>query len=301
MSSMLNINSLHDEILEREAKKELIYEEVFKKVVDKIKYTNKKSNDCFLLYSCPNFIYGVPRYDLQPCLAYIMKKLTDKYFRVSYHAPNILFISWQHLPPKSASNNHLSYIPSTQHSLLEYQDNKLELENQKSKSYVFNEIDKEFLLNSSKYRGGIEKKKESKRTNHQPVNYNPKPNYYNNKNNYYSKSKQTKQTKQSKQSNSRYPQSDYQVKKLAIDPNYIISNTGVNTPNNNNNYLDNYTNNNYTNNNTNNNYTNNNTNNNYTNNNYTNNNNYTKTNTKKDKNLDDILNELDSDFTGTLL
>jgi len=274
---MLNINSLHDEILEREAKKELIYEEVFKKVVDKIKYTNKKSNDCFLMYSCPNFIYGVPRYDLQPCLAYIMKKLTDKYFRVSYHAPNILFISWQHLPPKSASNNHLSYIPSTQHSLLEYQDNKMELENQKSKTYVFNEIDKEFLLNSSKYKGGIERKKESKRTNHQPVNYNPNPNYYNSNNNYYSKSKQSKQSKQSK---SRSPQSDYQVKKLAIDPNYIISNTGVNTPGINNNYSDNY-------------------NNNYTNNNY--NNNYTNTNTKKDKNLDDILNELDSDFTGTLL
>ena len=278
---MLNINSLHDEILEREAKKELIYEEVFKKVVDKIKYTNKKSNDCFLMYSCPNFIYGVPRYDLQPCLAYIMKKLTDKYFRVSYHAPNILFISWQHLPPKSASNNHLSYIPSTQHSLLEYQDNKMELENQKSKTYVFNEIDKEFLLNSSKYKGGIERKKESKRTNHQPVNYNPNPNYYNSNNNYYSKSKQSKQSKQSK---SRSPQSDYQVKKLAIDPNYIISNTGVNTSGSNNNYSDNYTNNNYTNN--------------YTNN-YNNTN--TKTNTKKDKNLDDILNELDSDFTGTLL
>ena len=110
-----------------------------------------------------------------------MKKLTDKYFRVTFYAPNILFISWQHLPPKSASNNHLSYIPSTQHSLLEYQDNKMELENQKSKSDFLNEIDKEFLLNSSKYRGGIEKKKESKRTNHQPVNYNPKPNYYNNK------------------------------------------------------------------------------------------------------------------------
>lgn len=273
MSSMLNINSLHDEILEREAKKELIYEEVFKKVVDKIKFTNKKSNDCFLMYSIPNYIYGVPRYDLQPCLAYIMKKLTDKYFRVTFYAPNILFISWQHLPPKSASNNHLSYIPSTQHTLLEYQDNKLELENQKSKSYVFNEIDKEFLLNSSKYKGGIERKKESKRTNHQPVNYNPKPNYYNTKNNYSKNN--TKSTNRQYSSNNN---SNYMVKKLAIDPNYIISNTGVhNLGSNNNTYPDNYTNNNYT------------------------NNNYNKTNTKKENGLDDILNELDNDFTGTLL
>lgn len=263
MSSMLNINSLHDEILEREAKKELIYEEVFKKVVDKIKFTNKKSNDCFLMYSCPNYIYGVPRYDLQPCLAYIMKKLTDKYFRVTFYAPNILFISWQHLPPKSASNNHLSYIPSTQHTLLEYQDNKLELENQKSKSYVFNEIDKEFLLNSSKYKGGIERKKESKRTNNQPVNYNPKPNYYNKKN---------------QQNNN----SNYQVKKLAIDPNYIISNEGVNkSPIINNNIVSN------------NNLSNNNLNNNY--------NNKNSNTRKKEKGLDDILNELDNDFTGTLL
>jgi len=269
MSSMLNINSLHDEILEREAKKELIYEEVFKKVVDKIKFTNKKSNDCFLLYTCPNYIYGVPRYDLQPCLAYIMKKLTDKYFRVTYHAPNILFISWQHLPPKSSNNNHLAYIPSTQHSLLEYQDNKMELENQKSKSYVFNEIDKEFLLNSSKYKGGIERKKENKRNNNQPVNYNPKPNYYNNKNNY---SKHN--SKSSNKQYSSHNNSNYQVKKLAIDPNYIISNEGVQTSP----------------------HTNSNTRNINNGNNSMNNN-----HTKKEKNLDDILNELDNDFTGTLL
>lgn len=266
MSSMLNINSLHDEILERESKKELIYEDVFKKVVDKIKYTNKKSNDCFLMYSCPTFIYGIPRYELQPCLAYIMKKLTDKYFRVTYHAPNILFISWQHLPPKSTSNNHLAYIPSTQHSLLEYQDNKLELENRKSKTYVFNEIDKEFLLNSSKYKGDIERKKNSKRNNNQPINYNPKPNYYNTKNNNYN----TK-LNQSLSSNSVKNKSNYQVKKLAIDANYLISNTGVNIPVN-------------------------------TNYNNTNSNNTTNTsNNKKEKNLDDILKELDKDFSGTLL
>lgn len=268
---MLNINSLHDEILERESKKELIYEDVLKKVVDKIKFTNKKSNDCFLMYSCPTFIYGIPRYELQPCLAYIMKKLTDKYFRVTYYAPNILFISWQHLPPKNASNNNLSYIPSTQHSLLEYQDNKLELENQKSKSYVFNEIDKEFLLNSSKYKGHIERKKNNKRNNNQPVNYTPKPNIYNTKNKHYNTKSKNLNT-----SSSNNNQSNYLVKKLELDPNYIINNNNYNTNTNNNHNTN----------------TNNNTNTN-TNNNYNPN--------KKEKNLDDILNELENDFSGTLL
>lgn len=280
MSSLLNINSLHDEILEREAKKELIYEEVLTKVVDKIKFTNKKSSDCFLIYSCPNYIYGVPRYDLQPCLAYIMKKLTDKYFRVTYHAPNILFISWQHLPPKSSSNNHLAYIPSTQHSLLEYQDQKLELENQKSKTYMFNEIDKEFLLSSTKYKGGIAKKKEEKQYNNEPVNYNPKPSFYNSKKKYYKKNNTSSTTNNNNNSGG------YQVKKLSIDPNYIINNEGIQTPGYNN---SNYTNTNFTNSN-------------YTNNNYnsTNNKKIQNQNKKKDT-LDDILNELNDDFSGTLL
>ena len=259
MSSLLNINSLHDEILEREAKKELIYEEVLTKVVEKIKYTNKKSSDCFLIYSCPNYIYGVPRYDLQPCLAYIMKKLTDKFFRVNYYAPNILFISWQHLPPKSANTHSLAYIPTTQHSLLEYQDTKMELENQKSKTYMFNEIDKEFLMNSTKYKGGIAKKKDDKRYNNEPVNYNPKPNYYNSKKNYKNTQKATNNS------------SGYQVKKLSIDPNYIINNEGVQDPSNQ-----------------------------YYNTNYNTNLNGQNQKPKK-QNLDDILNELNDDFGGTLL
>ena len=176
---MLNINNLHNEILEREAKKDLIYEEVYKKVVDKIKYTNKKSNDCFLIYSCPNYIYGIPKYSLIPCITYIMKKLTDNYFRVNYYSPNILFISWQHLPPKSASTHPLSYIPTTQHTLLEYQEQKKDIENKKSKQYLFNEIDKEFLLSSTKYKGGIERMKEEKRTQQQPINYQHTPNNFN--------------------------------------------------------------------------------------------------------------------------
>lgn len=265
MSSLLNINSLHDEILEREAKRELIYEEVLIKVIDKIKFTNKKSSDCFLMYSCPNYIYGVPKYDLQPCVAYIMKKLTDKFFRVTYYAPNILFISWQHLPPKSTYNNHLAHTPSAQHSLLEYQDHKVDLENKKSKTYMFNEIDKEYLLNSTKYKGKVAKKKEEILYNNEHINYNPKPNYYNSKKKYYKQNTTSSTTKNNN------VLGGYQVKKLSIDPNYIVNNEGIQKSGDNNiNY------------------------------NLSNNTTTLNQNKKKDT-LDDILNELNNEYSGTLL
>lgn len=264
---MLNINNLHNEILEREAKKELIYEDVYKKVVDKIKYTNKKSSDCFLIYSCPNYIYGVPRYSIEPCIAYIMKKLIDHYFRVNFYAPNILFISWQHLPPKTSYLELPGNIQ--QHTLLEYKDHKQDIVNKKSKQYMFNEIDKEFLLNSSAYKGNLDRTKEQKRIMSEPINYNN-----NNPKNYNNTIPTTTTTNNN-------------IKTLSINPNYINKHNTNNNTNYNTN-LNNYTKSvkpNYN----------------------TNLNNKSLNNKSLDnkslnnQSLDNILSSIDDDFSGTLL
>ena len=44
-------------------------------------------------------IIGVPKYDNNECIAYIINKLKENGFVVRYTHPNMLFISWKHWVP----------------------------------------------------------------------------------------------------------------------------------------------------------------------------------------------------------
>jgi hypothetical protein len=44
-------------------------------------------------------MFGVPRYDVQTCIQYVMDKLHNNGFAVKYTHPNLLFISWKHYIP----------------------------------------------------------------------------------------------------------------------------------------------------------------------------------------------------------
>jgi hypothetical protein len=159
---MLSINSLHDEILERQNKRNRIYEDVLEKIIAKIKYVNSKSNDCFLVYTLKNFIYGIPLYNIFECGNYIQNRLSNAGFIANYNQKNNIFISWknrpikekilithEHTKPKITSiqypnmlNNQLTYIPN--------EPNMLKLKKQPinpstNKQLVFNEVDKMFL------------------------------------------------------------------------------------------------------------------------------------------------------------
>jgi len=52
------------------------------------------------MFVIPEFILGIPRYDIAECTNYVIEKLTENGFQVKYTYPNLLFISWQHYIPK---------------------------------------------------------------------------------------------------------------------------------------------------------------------------------------------------------
>jgi hypothetical protein len=97
---MLSINSLHDELLERQNKKNRIYEDVLEKIIIKIKYVNSRTNDCFLVYTLKNFIFGIPLYNIRECGNYLQKRLSDAGFYCKYNQLNNIFISWKSRPTK---------------------------------------------------------------------------------------------------------------------------------------------------------------------------------------------------------
>lgn len=89
----LNIYDLYRNINDKKEKKNISYNEVLYKIHDKIKRTSEKER-YKLVYEIPEVVFGLPTYDLNMCIAYIMKQLRSNGFLVKYYFPKILYISW---------------------------------------------------------------------------------------------------------------------------------------------------------------------------------------------------------------
>jgi hypothetical protein len=49
-----------------------------------------------ILYAIPDFIFGLPRIDLEDCVVYLVYQLRTSGFDIKYTYPNLLNISWSH-------------------------------------------------------------------------------------------------------------------------------------------------------------------------------------------------------------
>lgn len=77
-----------------------IYNRILQRIHGRIKYlshTNHIDQHCW--YVVPEIIIGVPKYDHNACIVYIIDKLKDNGFVVRYTHPNLLFISWKSWTP----------------------------------------------------------------------------------------------------------------------------------------------------------------------------------------------------------
>lgn len=93
--SMINIDELHNINKKRLKNRLNIYDDVLKKCHQKIKKTAKTpKGSTFCFYIIPNYIFGIPLYDINACIIYCVEHLTKNGFYVSYTHPNLLFISW---------------------------------------------------------------------------------------------------------------------------------------------------------------------------------------------------------------
>lgn len=93
--SMINIDKLHKKKEQKESEKKKVYEVILKKCHHRIKtVAGMDNNGSFCFYVIPNYIYGVPLYDLKSCIIYVVVALIKNGFDVKYTHPNLLYISW---------------------------------------------------------------------------------------------------------------------------------------------------------------------------------------------------------------
>tara|TARA_B100001093_G_C26856893_1_gene1027889 strand:+ start:5381 stop:5965 length:585 start_codon:yes stop_codon:yes gene_type:complete len=172
----LNLDDLYKQKKITEEHKIKIYQRVLARVHAKIKTTSRMRNsDKFTFFLLPEFILGVPRYDMVECTSYVIEKLIDNGFIIKYTHPNLLFISWQH------------HIPSYQRAQIKKKtgvtvDAYGRVVNKKNKKEDKNDINGLLLKNgSSSEKKGILKKGKDK--NYKDIStYKPTGNLiYNNK------------------------------------------------------------------------------------------------------------------------
>lgn len=99
-SEKISLDELYDRQIEIQQNKISIFNNILNRVHKKIKLTaRQKHSDTFCFYLVPEMLIGVPRYDVESCVTYIIEKLNENGFVTRYTHPNLIFISWNHYLP----------------------------------------------------------------------------------------------------------------------------------------------------------------------------------------------------------
>lgn len=96
---MINIFNLNYKRDEKEIKKVETYRKILEKIHVKIK-NNSKETLTHLVYIIPKYVAGLPAYDQIKCAEYCYDRLKKNGFIVLYTYPNMLYVSWDHVPSK---------------------------------------------------------------------------------------------------------------------------------------------------------------------------------------------------------
>ena len=99
-STKLNLDDLYEYKKEQDLTTLKIYQQILERVHKQIKIASRqKINHECSWYVVPEFLLGIPRYDVKSCVAYIIHELQENGFKIKYTHPNLLFISWGHWVP----------------------------------------------------------------------------------------------------------------------------------------------------------------------------------------------------------
>ena len=91
--STLNINDLYDSINNKNFKRMEKFDNILLQIHRRIKY-HADLEQTFCLYNIPEFIFGIPLYNVNDLKKYIINTLKKNGFKILYFHPNTIFISW---------------------------------------------------------------------------------------------------------------------------------------------------------------------------------------------------------------
>lgn len=88
-------SKLRGEVEAREARKIKTFEQILDMCYNKILLTNKQTDSCCCIFTCPSVVFGLPLFNMADCIHYVMVKLVEKGFEVHLAIPNNIYISWK--------------------------------------------------------------------------------------------------------------------------------------------------------------------------------------------------------------
>lgn len=94
---LLNPSDLYDKRRTKDAGRLRAYNKILEQIYNRIRTISKLPNaQCYLLYTVPPFILGLPKLDLEDCIVYLIYQLRHAKYDVRYSPPNMIYISWIH-------------------------------------------------------------------------------------------------------------------------------------------------------------------------------------------------------------
>jgi len=119
-----SITSLHEAKTLKESSKNDIFKIVLNKIIQKIIYTNRHTEQTYIIFEIPQILIGYPQYDMKSCLLFIMNKLNENGYLVDFVDPFYLYIDWGSTC-KTKQMNIKSNISSKHKDKLQSQTRKL--------------------------------------------------------------------------------------------------------------------------------------------------------------------------------
>jgi hypothetical protein len=93
----LNPADLYDKRRSKDASRLRAYNKILEQIYNRIRTISKLPNSqCYLLYTVPPFILGLPKLDLEDCVVYLMFQLRHAGYETRFTYPNMIYISWIH-------------------------------------------------------------------------------------------------------------------------------------------------------------------------------------------------------------
>jgi hypothetical protein len=89
-----SISTLHKEKYVKEASKNEIFNIVLNKIVQKIVYTNRHTEQTYIIFEIPKILIGYPQYDMKSCILFVMNRLSTSGYMVEFMDPFYLYIDW---------------------------------------------------------------------------------------------------------------------------------------------------------------------------------------------------------------
>ena len=117
---MIDINELSKERKKLEKRKQNVYKNILKRIYNKIKLANKLNNYCY--YVIPNFVLGMPLFDVNKCSDFIYEVLVQKGFKVTRMKFNHFMIYWGHVDSQNNENRNQYDDDYSTNSEVEYRN-----------------------------------------------------------------------------------------------------------------------------------------------------------------------------------